>query len=144
MFFSLFLSKNQKLVKNWKKEHKQIVKLATKVIEAYSNNKITTAKKELKTLRLVALNHLMTEDIEFRRLLENKSTLETETKAFIDEFKNSFYDTKAVLMRFLKDYSRDDAVLDDKFFESFKGLVSVLAERIAFEEENLYSKLDNN
>ncbi len=143
MFFSLFLSKNQKLVKNWKKEHKQIVKLATNVITAYSNNKMTTAKKELKALRLVALNHLMTEDIEFHKLLENKSTLETETKYFINEFKNSFYDTKSVLRHFLKDYSRDDAVLDDKFFEAFKGLVAVLAERIEFEEKNLYSKLDS-
>ena len=142
MFFSFFLSKNQKLVKRWKREHQQIVELATKVVTAYSSKKITTAKKELKKLRLVTLNHLMTEDIEFAKLLNEKSNLDKNTQNIIDEFKETFYDTKSVLMHFLKDYSRDDAVLDDKFFDSFNGLVAVLAERIEFEEKNLYNTLN--
>ena len=72
MFWSLFSSKNQKLVKKWKKEHEQIVILAHKIIAAYSNNKHKVVKKELKALRGLAINHIMIEDLEFFRLLENK------------------------------------------------------------------------
>lgn len=142
MFFSFFLSKNQKLVKQWKKEHQQIVKLAGKVINAYTDGKQDKAKKALQELRLVTLNHLMTEDIEFFKLLKDNKQTDKVTAKFLNEFKDSFYDTKAVLMHFLKDYTKDNAVLDDKFFDSFNGLVGVLAERIAFEEKNLYSRLD--
>ena len=142
MFFSFFSSKNQKLVKQWSKEHKQIVKIATKVITAYSDNKFATAKKELKELRIVTLNHLMTEDVEFSRMEKDTKGLDEDTAKFITEFKHSFYDTKSVLRHFLKNYARDDAILDDKFFKSFKGLVAALAERIEFEENNLYNKLN--
>ena len=79
MFFSFFSSKNQKLVKQWSKEHKQIVKIATNIITAYSNNKLTTAKKELKELRMVTLNHLMTEDIEFSRMEKDTKNLDKDT-----------------------------------------------------------------
>jgi len=142
VFFSFFSSKNQKLVKQWTKEHQQIVTLATRVISSYSDNKLSKAKKELKELRTVTLNHLMTEDIEFFKLLKDSKNLDKETEKFVNEFKNTFYDTKTVLRRFLKQYTDDDAVLDDKFFESFNGLVGVLADRIAFEENNLYNRLN--
>jgi len=144
MFFSLFSSKNQKLVKQWTKEHQQIVTLATKVITSYLDNKHSRAKKELQELRTVTMNHLMTEDIEFFKLLKDEKKLDTETKVFVNEFKNTFYDTKTVLRHFLQEYTGDSAVLDDKFFDSFNGLVGVLAKRISFEEKNLYSRLDNN
>ncbi len=142
MFFSFFLSKNQKLVKKWKSEHEQIVKLATKVITSYSDGNLDKAKDALVELRLVTLNHLMTEDIEFFKLLKENKKTDKETQKFVKEFKETFYDTKSVLMRFLKEHTSSDAVLDDKFFESFNGLVGVLGERIAFEEKNLYNKLD--
>ena len=45
-------------------------------------------------------------------------------------------------MSFLTKYTRQDVPLDDEFFTTFNGLVEVLAERIAFEEKNLYSKMD--
>ena len=144
MFFSLFLSKNQKLVRNWKREHKQIVKLATKVITVYTNSNHDKAKKALNELRLVTLNHLMTEDIEFFKLLKDHESIDRETEKFVNEFKETFYDTKSVLRHFLKDYTHDDAVLDDNFFESFNGLVGVLSQRIAFEEKNLYNRLSAN
>ena len=142
MFFSFFSSKNQKLVKQWTKEHKQIVTLATKVITSCSDDNPSRAKKELNELRTVTLNHLMTEDIEFFKLLKDENNLDRETAKFVNEFKNSFYDTKTVLRHFLKEHTRDDAVLDDKFLESFNGLVGVLADRIAFEEKNLYNRLN--
>ena len=143
MFFSFFLSKNQKLVKQWKKEHEQIVKLATKVITAYTNGQKELAKKLLMELRTVTLNHLMTEDIEFFKLLKESKNVDKITESFLNEFKDSFYDTKSILRHFLKDYTDEDSVLDEKFFESFNGLVAVLAERIAFEEDNLYNRLDS-
>ena len=142
MFFSFFSSKNQKLVKKWKSEHEQIVRLATKVISSYTDGKLDKAKDALIELRLVTLNHLMTEDIEFFKLLKDTKKLDHDTEKFVNEFKETFYDTKAVLRRFLKEYTSPEAVLDDNFLESFKGLVGVLGDRIAFEEKNLYNRLD--
>lgn len=143
MFSSLFLSKNQKLVQKWTNEHEQIVGLATDVITSYKDGKVDIAKDALVDLRLVTLNHLMAEDMEFVELLKDHENTDNETEQSVNEFTETFYDTKSTLKQFLKDYTRPDAVLDDKFLEDFKGLVDVLAKRIDFEEKNLYSKLDH-
>lgn len=142
MFSSLFLSKNQKLVQKWTNEHEQIVGLATDVITSYKDGKVDIAKDALVDLRLVTLNHLMAEDMEFVELLKDHENTDNETEQSINEFTETFYNTKTTLKQFLKEYTRPDAVLDDAFLESFKGLVDVLAKRIDFEEKNLYNKLD--
>jgi len=141
MLSKLFLSKNQKLVKKWKKEHELIVVLATKVIAEYSKNNMSSAKQALKKLNHLAVDHVMNEDIEFYKLLKDQKRLTPSNKISVEEFTTTFKGTKIALMSFLTQYTRDDAVLDDVFFKSFNGLVGVLAERIAFEEENLYSIL---
>ncbi len=142
MFGSLFSSKNQKLVKQWEKEHEQIVVLAHKVIAAYSKNNHDDAKKELNALNELAVDHLMDEDIQFYRLLKDQKRLDTETEALVNEFTQTFKGTKTALMGFLTKYSRPEAILDEDFFTAFNEIVGVLAERIAFEEENLYIKLN--
>ncbi len=144
MFFSLFSSKNQKLVKQWHKEHEQIVVLATKVIEEYSKNNHKASKKELVKLNKLTMKHLMEEDIELFRLLKDQGRLDGDTEKFVLEFKESFQGTKSVLMGFLTKYTRSSATLDEEFFIVFNELVGVLGERIAFEEKNLYSKLEAN
>ena len=141
MLWSLFSSKNQKLVKGWVKEHEKIVLLAHKVIVAYTKHDLKATKKALLELNKVAVVHLMTEDIEFYRLLKDKKRADEETEKLIDEFTTSFRDTKIVLRDFLLTYTKDDAILDDKFFNTFNAIVDVLGKRIAFEEENLYEAL---
>jgi len=141
MFGSLFLSKNQKLVKKWKKEHEQIVVLATKVIGEYSKNNPDAAKKQLIALNELAVDHLMNEDIEFYRLLKDGKRVDRKTEEAVNVFRRSFKGVKVPLMNFLTIYSRDEAVLDDKFFKEFNELVGVLGERIAFEEDNLYLRM---
>ena len=143
MFFSLFSSKNQKLVKKWQKEHEQIVVLAHKVIAEYSKNNHDAAKKELKALNDLAIDHIMDEDIEFYRLLKDQKRLNAKTEVLIEDFTISFKGTKNALMNFLTKYTRPEAILDDEFFKSFNEIVGVLAERIAFEEENLYTTLND-
>lgn len=142
MFGSLFSSKNQKLVKKWVKEHEQIVVHATKIITAHSNDKHKTIKKELKALRALALNHIMTEDIEFFRLLKDQKKLDNETKKHVNEFTNTFKGTKLALINFLTKYTQDTAVYDEQFIETFNEIVDILEQRIAFEEENLYVTLN--
>ncbi|MEA1892413.1 MAG: hypothetical protein U9N33_06840 [Campylobacterota bacterium] len=139
--FSFFLSKNQKLVKQWKKEHQQLVALAHKIIKAYEEGDDKATKKELLALKSLAMNHLMMEDIELYRLLKDKGQLDKDAQKLALEFKNSFRGTKTALMEFLTASTRNDAVLDEKFFETFNAIVGILAERIAFEEENLYTNL---
>ncbi len=141
MFFSLFSSKNQKLVKQWHKEHEQIVVLAHKVIAAYSINNHGDAKKELVKLNKITVRHLMEEDIELYRLIKDAGRMDDETSHLVGEFKKTFQGTKTVLMGFLTKYTRPEVPLDEEFFKTFNELVGVLGERIAFEEDNLYVKL---
>ncbi len=143
MFSSLFSSKNQKLVKQWSKEHEQIVILAHKIIEAYSTHNNESAKKELIKLNKLTVKHLMEEDIELFRLLKDDGRLDAETERLILDFKKSFQGTKGVLMGFLTKYTRPSAILDEEFFRVFNELVGILGERIAFEESKLYNKLDS-
>ena len=141
MLSTLFLSKNQKLVKKWTKEHEQIVVLATKVIGEYSKNNHANAKSALKRLNILAVDHVMNEDIEFYKLLKDQKRLTNKNEVSIKDFTKSFKGTKMALMHFLSKYTRDDAVLDDAFLSNFNELVGVLSERIDFEENNLYSIL---
>jgi len=141
VFLSFFSSKNQKLVKQWTKEHKEILELTTKVSDAYKNNKYYTAKKTLKELRKITHRHLMTEDNELYKLTQSSGESNIEIESFVNEFNESFQDTKAALIHLLKEYTTDKAVLDGKFFKSFNILVLRLRKRFVYEEENLYKSL---
>jgi len=143
MFFSFFSSKNKKLVKRWIKEHKAIVAIAGKVIAKYSNNNQSGAKKELKKLYNVAIKHIMMEDIELYALFKEEERFDEDTKKLVQEFNHSFRDTKSVLIGFLGKYIKKDEKLDEEFFNTFNEIVGVLAQRIEFEEKNLYVKLDS-
>jgi len=144
MFYSLFLSENQKLVKKWKQEHKEIVALANKVIEAYSANNQKAAKKIFKELNKSTVNHLMLEDIELYKLQQDEKRITSEMHEATEEFRRTFRGTKTVLLDFLTKYTQEDALFDDKFFKTLKEIVEVLVKRIAYEENNLYSQLNSN
>jgi len=139
--FGFFSSKNKKLVKKWQKEHEQIVELAHKVIGEYSKNNHKEAKKALKALNSLAVDHVMNEDIEFYKLMRDEKRIDSKTEVLVDDFIKSFKQTKLALMSFLSQYSKDETPLDETFFIKFNEIVEVLAERIDFEEKNLYSKL---
>lgn len=140
-FFSLFGSKNKKLVQKWQNEHEQLVVMAHQVISDYSKNDHDAAKKTLKELNNLAVDHIMNEDIEFYKLMKDKKGLDERTEKLMHEFVDTFKSTKITLMNFLTTYTKDDAVLDETFFRTFNQIVDVLGRRIAFEEENLYSDL---
>ncbi|SFV51656.1 hypothetical protein MNB_SV-3-876 [hydrothermal vent metagenome] len=141
MFGNLFLSKNQKLVKKWTKDHEEIVVLAHKVIAEYSKNNQKNAKKALKELNELAVDHVMNEDIEFYRLTKDTKRLTATNESMIHEFTKTFKGTKMALMNFLTKYTKDDVVLDEEFFTGFNGIVEVLGKRIEYEENNLYKIL---
>ena len=136
-----FPSKNKKLVKKWIKEHETIVKLATEVIKSYTKGDHEACKKALNELNALAVDHVMNEDIEFYRLLKKEGTLDMHTVDMVHTFTRTFSGTKVTLMNFLNKYAKPETPLDAEFFANFKSLVSVLQERIAFEENNLYSQL---
>lgn len=143
MLSGLFLSKNQKLVKKWTKEHEDIVVLAHKVIGEYSKNNHDNARNALKELNNLAVDHVMNEDIEFYKLMKDQKRVTTKSEALVREFTVTFKGTKMALMNFLTKYTQDDIVLDEEFFNMFNNLVGILGERIEFEENNLYSLLYN-
>jgi len=145
MFGSLFASKNKKLVEKWKKEHQEIVKLANELIGAYYKNDMQKAKSIVKKLNELAINHIIDEDIEFYAILKDeKRKPDAMTAKAIKEFVESFKGTKDTLMEFLRGYSKDDAVLDENFIETFKKLVDAVAKRIDYEEHNVYSLVEKS
>jgi len=138
--FNIFASKEKKRINKWKKEHDEIVHIATDVISEYSKNNVKKAKELLKKLNNLAIDHVMNEDLEFYHW---KKAANKEMAEHIDNFTGSFKDTKMALMNFLSKYSKDGEDLDEKFFADFNALVEVLANRIEFEEKILYSKMEN-
>lgn len=143
MIKRLFASKNQRLVIRWKKQHGNMVTLAHKIIAAYKNQNFKAVRKELKRLNHVAMEHLMTEDLEFFEL-RNSHKIDTETRKMVDEFNFSFRDTKSVLRQFFITYTHSKAVYDEEFFLTFSAIVEALGNRIDYEEKNLYEKLETS
>jgi len=141
MLESMFLSKNQKLVKSWENEHKEIGELAGKIIKAYEKNDIKKTKKYLKELKDITIEHLMQEDLAFYNLLKNSQNLDLETIEYIKDFRETFKGTKTALMNFISKYASQNVPLDNNFIQAFKGLVAVVVQRITYEEENLYPLL---
>lgn len=141
MLSSLFLSKNEKLVKAWKTEHKEIGELAGKIIESYDNNNLDDTKKHLNSLKHLVVEHLMQEDLAFYNLLKNSKNLDSTTVEHIKDFIETFKGTKTALMNFISKYALEGTKLDDDFLIAFKGLVRLVVERINYEESNLYDVL---
>jgi len=141
MLKSLFLSKNEKLIKNWKLEHEQIGELAGKIIESYNNEELNKTKKYLKDLKDLVIEHLMQEDLVFYNLLKKPKTLDVETIEQINDFRETFKGAKTALMNFISKYALEDTELDKNFLIAFKGLVRLVVERINYEESNLYNIL---
>ena len=141
MIKALFSSRSQKLVRRWTKEHNNIVTIAHKIISLYKHHNYKALRKEMKRLNHVAMEHLMTEDLEFFDMLNEKDSLDLETTTMVKEFNYSFRDTKAVLREFFLKYTHSSAVYDEEFFATFGAIVEALGNRIAFEEKNLYVKL---
>jgi len=142
--FSFFSSKNQKLVKQWKKEHKEMVALATKIVDSYTKGNHGGAKKSLKKLMGIASGHLMEEDYEINSLMKDRKRSNPEIESEVAKFKKSFVGTKKVIIDFLWEYSQPNTILDETFINKFNELVAALAQRIDFEENNLYVELESN
>ena len=138
---SFFDSKNKKLVKKWKKEHENLVVIGQKVIAEYVKNNESESKRQLKKFVDLAMDHLTSEDIEFYKLLNDPARKDARTEQLVEEFQQSFKDTKTTLMKFLAKYVRPDVPLDDEFFDTFNEIMEILGRRIKFEDENLYFRM---
>ncbi len=142
MFFSLFLTKNQKLVRKWTQEHEKIVLLTHQVIAEYSKNNHKKAKKLLISLNNLVVDHVTNENIEFYKLLKDEDRLSPKNKQYTEEFIETFADVKKDLMKFLTKYTRKEIPLDDDFFETLTSISDLLLERIQYEESKLYAILN--
>jgi len=142
MFSSLFLTKNQKMVKKWIKEHEKIVVLTHNVIAEYSKNNHKKAKKILIKLNNIVIDHITQENIEFYRIIKDENHFSYENKKNTEEFIETFKDTKQTLMLFLTKYTKPSVPLDDEFFEKLTSLADVLMDRIKYEENKLYVSLN--
>lgn len=141
MFESLFSSENQKLVTKWKKEHEDIVNLAQEISKQYKQGDFMHVKELLTQLNTLTVDHVMEEDIEFYNLLKDPHRSNTEIEHLIKDFTQSFKNTKMALIDFLAVYTQPDASLNQKFIDTFNELVSLLSERIDFEEKIVYERL---
>jgi len=141
MLSGIFDSKNKKLTKKWTKEHEQIVVLANKVIGEYVKNNHRNAKNYLKQLGNIAADHLVSEDIEFYKLVKDPDRNDPETVHLVEDFQTSFKDVKRTLMEFLAHYTKNETELDSEFFDTFNSIVEILAKRIEYEEDRLYFRM---
>ena len=139
--FTLFESKEKKMVKRWKKEHENLVILGNKVIAEYVKGNHEKSKMYLKQFVDQAMDHLMSEDIEMFKLLRSSNPEDQKIEKMIEDFQHSFKDTKTTLMKFLAIYVKPETELDDQFFETFQKIMEILAQRIEYEESNLYFQL---
>jgi len=139
--FSIFDSKNKKLVKRWKKEHEQLVVLGKKVLAEYVKNDEAKTRAALQAFTNLAVEHLNSEDIEFFRIIRDSAHKDQQTLESINKFQTSFKDVKATLLKFLAKYNRPENPLDDEFFDTFSQIMDILGDRIEFEESDLYFRL---
>jgi t-SNARE complex subunit (syntaxin) len=139
--FSIFESKNKKLVKRWKKEHEQLVVLGKKVLAEYVKNDEDKTRMALHSFTHLAMDHLSSEDIEFFRLMHDPSRKDAQTEESIRKFQTTFKDVKNTLMKFLAKYNRPENPLDEEFFDTFSKIMEILGNRIEFEESDLYFRL---
>jgi len=141
MLSGLFQSKNQKMVRKWKTEHEKMVELAHKILGEYGKGEHAKAKKYLKDFSSIAMDHIVSEDVEFFKIVRDPDHPDLRTEKMIEEFKSSFGDVKETLMKFLGKYTLKETELDEEFFDTFNEIVKILAERIEYEESNLYFRL---
>jgi hypothetical protein len=141
MLSGLFQSKNQKMVKKWKAEHEKMIELAHKILGEYGKGEHTKAKKFLKEFSSIGMDHIVSEDIEFFKMVRSSDYSDLRTEKMIEEFKDSFGDVKGTLMKFLGKYTPPEIPLDEEFFDTFSDIINILGERIEFEESNLYFRL---
>ena len=125
----------------WKKEHREIVASANKIIRAYKENELDILRKEIGNLNDLATEHLMSEDMELYKFSMLEDSLSDEIKKLIEEFVESFEETKSALVDFLTKYTLADAVYDKEFTDTFKTIVGALTQRISYEEKTLYKVL---
>jgi len=135
------LTYNQKLVIRWKKEHQEIVSSVGKIADKYKANKQETTKEELDNLYTLITTHLMSEDMEFYEFSMQVEFLDEKTRNLIEEFVETFEETKFAIMDFLTKYTLPNAVYNQEFIDVFKELADVLEKRISYEENNLYNAL---
>ncbi len=135
---SFLESKNKKLVKRWKKEHEQLIVLGKKVLAEYVKNDEQKIRSSLQAFTDLAMTHLSSEDVELYKLLSDPSQRSEKLKDSVDHFQKSFKDIKMILMKFLASYNRNEKPIDEEFFDNFSQIMEILAERIEFEEGELY------
>ncbi len=139
--FTIFESKNRKMVKRWKQEHEQLVILGKKVLAEYVKNNEPETRAALQSFTDLAMSHLNSEDIEFFRLIRDQEHQDVQRDEAIDRFQQSFKDVKTTIMKFLAKYNRPENPLDEEFFDTFSKIMEILGERIKLEETGLYFRL---
>ncbi len=140
MLTGLFQTKNQKMVKKWKSEHVKMVELAHRVLGEYAKGEHRQAKKYLKDFSKIGMDHVVSEDIEFFKLVR-EADVDERTRAMAEDFVKSFGDVKETLMKFLGKYTLEETPLNEEFFDTFSAIVKILGERIEYEEGNPYFRL---
>ena len=143
-FKNLSLSKNDKLIARWEKEHMEIAQCGIEAQDAQIKGDSKKAKKNIKKMYELAIKHIKDEDDTFHHLKINSSKNDpkyNDIMQSIEEFEESFAPIKKALIQFLVIYAADRKLLDDEFKTKLSTIMGVLEERIDWEEKNLYKLL---
>jgi len=151
MFFDLFNKKEEKkshipkydpkLIGKFHKDHDAIRADIEKIQKAMDQGAIGTGivKNALKHLRMRLLGHFMEEDIKLYWYMKDYYKEDENAFDIIKSFENSIKEIQNDVLHFFDYYARDDIPLDTEYEKKFKQIVSELSDRVASEEENLYT-----
>ena len=85
------------------------------------------------------LGHFMEEDIKLYWYMKDYYKEDENAFDIIKSFENSIKEIQNDVLHFFDYYARDDIPLDTEYEKKFKQIVSELSDRVASEEENLYT-----
>jgi len=140
MFF--FKENNHKIIKEWTNTHNKIRELSDEIINTYSSRDMKKVKKLLKEMSSIITNHFMEEDIELHEICEHKERMNENTLNEIKKFKETYPNVKKDMIHFFNICSKKDYKIDSYFFDEYTELIDILKKKISFEEECLYTNLD--
>ena len=129
---------NSKLISKFHSDHKKIIKIIQKIIDAIEKNDDKTIHASLKSLKMSLLGHFMEEDTMLYQYLKEYYKDNPSTYELIIEFYSSIKEIQRTLLKFLDKYLAKTKY-DIYFEKEFELIVQGLSSRVESEESSLYT-----
>ena len=127
---------DKSLINEYKKDHKKLVVLLTKITKEKEKKNI---RKLLSTFKIDFLGHLISEDMRLYKYLIKYYENNEYTLSLILEYQKSIKVIQKEVLFFVDSYLEEKAVFGTIFKRKLANVVSSFLARITTEENNLYT-----